>query len=217
MFQKNVRKRSFANRLQDAKVRVDLGLAGQEAGDTLVFGQKVMSAPGFLSAKNVSDVQNNNVEGSTTWKHQNAYCKMVMAGCLNQSKRIIQKFDSILHGAKPETLIEDTHRRIREVLLSPEGREFFRDAESTEAARVKACDKVIMKIVESVEPIVPLTLRDKALDSGYLRTALHFLGAAEFMFARYETDGRTQANPNGVIGLAAAMHDEFDRTVVFNY
>ena len=122
MLQKKIGKRSFANRLQDAKVRVDLGLAGQEAGDTLVFGQKVMSAPGFLSAKNVSDVQNNNVEGSTTWKHQNAYCKMVMAGCLNQSKRIVQKFDSILHGAKPEILIEDTHRKIREVLLSPEGR-----------------------------------------------------------------------------------------------
>ena len=216
LFQKDVRKRSFANRLQDAKVRVDLGLAGQEAGDTLVFGQKVMSAPGFLSPKNVTDIQNNNVEGNTTWKHQNAYCKMVMAGCLNQAKRIIQKYDSILHGAKPELLIENTHKRIREVLLSPEGREFFRDAESTEAARVKACDKVIMKVVEAVEPIVPLTLRDKALDSGYLRTALHFLGAAEFMFSRYETDVRNQANPNGVIGLTAAMHDEFDRTIVFN-
>ena len=216
LFQKNVRKRSFASRLQDAKVRVDLGLAGQEAGDTPVFGQKVMSAPGFLSPKNVMDIQNNNVEGNTTWKHQNAYCKMVMAGCLNQAKRIIQKFDSILLGAKPETLIENTHKRIREVLLSPEGREFFRDAESTEAARVKACDKVIMKVVEAVDPIVPLTLRDKALDSGYLRTALHFLGAAEFMFSRYETDVRNQATPNGVIGLTAAMHDEFDRTIVFN-
>ena len=216
LIQKNIGKRSFANRLQDAKLRVDLGLAGQEAGDTLLFGQKVMSAPGFLSAKNISDVQNNNVEGSTTWKHQNAYCKMVMAGCLNQSKRILQRFDSILHGAKPETLIEDTHRKIREVLLSPEGREFFRNAESTEAAQVKACDRVIMKVVEAVDPIVPLTLRDKALDSGYLRTALHFLGAAEFMFSRYETDVRNQANPNGVIGLTAAMHDEFDRTIVFN-
>ena len=73
-----------------------------------------------------------------------------------------------------------------------------------------------MKIVEAVAPIVPLTLRDKALDSGYLRTTLHFLGAAEFMLARYETDVRTQANPNGVVGLAAVMHGEFDRTVVFN-
>ena len=63
----------------------------------------------------------------------------------------IQKFDSILHGAKPETLIENTHRRIREVLLSPECRELSSDAESTEAARVKACDKVIMKGVEAVD------------------------------------------------------------------
>ena len=61
-------------------------------------------------------------------------------------------------------------------------------------------DEVIMKIVEAVDPIVPITLRDKALESGYLRTALQFLGAAEFMFAQYETDVRTQANPNGVVG-----------------
>ena len=66
LLQKNIRKTSFADRIQDANVRVDLGLAGQEAGDTLVFGQKVMSAPGFLSAKNVTDIQNNNVEGNTT-------------------------------------------------------------------------------------------------------------------------------------------------------
>ena len=36
------------------------------------------------------------------------------------------------------------------------------------------------------------------------------------MFAQYETDVRTQANPNGVVGLSAAMHDEFERAVVFN-
>ena len=216
LLQKNNRKRSFADRLQEAKVRVDLGLAGQEAGDTLLFGQKVMSAPGFLSAKNITDIQNNNVEGTTTWKHQNAYCKMIIAGCLNQARSIVKKFDTVLHGAKPETLIEETHKGIRDVLRSPEGRDFFREMDRTEAARTKACDKVVMKIVEAVAPIVPLTLRDKALDSGYLRTALHFLGAAEFMLARYETDVRTQANPNGVVGLAAAMHDEFDRSVVFN-
>ena len=216
LLQKNIRKRSFADRLQDAKFRVDLGLAGQEANDTLVFGQKVMSAPGFLSAKNVTDIQNNNVEGSTTWKHQNAYCKMIIAGCVNQAKRIIQKFDAVLHGAKPESLIEVTHKGIKDILLSPEGRDLFRDVDSTEAARVEACDRVIMKIVEAVAPIIPLTIRDKALDGGYLRTALQFLGAAEFMFAQYETDVRTQANPNGVVGLSAAMHDEFDRTIVFN-
>ena len=66
LLQKNIRKTSFVDRPQDANVRVDLGLAGQEAGDTLVFEQKVMSAPGFLSAKNVTDIQNNNVEGNTT-------------------------------------------------------------------------------------------------------------------------------------------------------
>ena len=54
--------------------------------------------------------------------------------------------------------------------------------------------------VEAVAPIIPLTLRDNALDGGYLRTELQFLGAAEFMFAQYESDVRAQANPNGVVG-----------------
>ena len=216
LLQKNVRKRSFADKFHDAEVRVDLGLAVHKANDTLLFGQKVMSAPGFLSAKNITDIQNNNVEGSTTWKHQNAFCKMLIAGCINQAKRITHKFDAVLHGSKPEELIGTTHEAIREILRSPEGRELSRDLDSTEDARVAACDKVIKRLVQAVAPILPLTLRDKALDGEYLRTALQFLGAAEFLFAQYETDVRTQANPNGVVGLSTAMHNEFERAVVFN-
>ena len=92
-----------------------------------------MSAPGFLSAKNVTDIQNNNMEGSTTWKHQYAYTKMIIACCVNQAKRIIQKFDAVLNGAKPEALLEVTHKGIRETLQTPEGHDFFHDVESTQA------------------------------------------------------------------------------------
>ena len=198
--QKNERNKSFTDRIHNATVRVDLGLAGHIAGDTLVLGQKVLSAPGFISAKNVSDIQNNNVEGKTTWKHQNAYAKMIIAGCLNQAKRIVQKFDTVLHGSIPEVLVEETHKAIRDICKSTEGREFSRELESTDATKITAGDKVVMKIVEAVAPIIPLTVRDKALDGGYLRTALHFLGAAEFMFAQYESDVRIQANPIGVVG-----------------
>ena len=186
------------------------------ARDTLVFGQKVLSAPGFLSAKNISDMQNNNVEGKTTWKHENAYAKMIIAGAIRQAKRIVQKFDTVLHGSKPEVLVQETHMAIRGILQSKEGREFFRDLDCADAARVLAGDKVVMRIVEAVAPIIPLTIRDKALDGGYLRTALQFLGAAEFMFAQYEGDIRTQANPNGVVGLSSTMHNEFERALVFN-
>ena len=213
---KNVRKKSFAERFHEAEVRFDLGMAVNQANDTLLFGQKVMSAPGFLSARNITDIQNNNVDGSTTWKHQNAFCKMIIAGCINQAKRITQKFDAVLHGSKPEELICTTHTAIKEILRSPEGRELARHLDSTEDARVAACDKVIKRLVQTVAPILPLTLRDKALDGEYLRTALQFLGAAEFLFAQYETDVRTQANPNGLVGLSSAMHSEFERAVVFN-
>ena len=121
--QKDVRKRSFAELFHDAEVRFDLGLAVHKSNDTLLFGQKVMSASGFLSAKNITDIQNNNVEGTTTWKHQNAFCKMTIAGCINQAKRITHKFDAVLHGSKPEELICTTHEAIKEILRSPEGLE----------------------------------------------------------------------------------------------
>ena len=58
-------------------------------------------------------------------KFQNAYCWMIIAGCLNQAKRIVQKFDTVLHGAKPETLIEVTHEGIKDILQSPERGQFF--------------------------------------------------------------------------------------------
>ena len=54
------------------------------------------------------------------------------------------------------------------------------------------------------------------MDGSYLRTALHLLGATEFLFAQYEKDIRLEANPAGVVGLSTAMHAEFERTTIWN-
>ena len=64
-------------------------MGGQAIEDTLLFGAKVLSTPGFLSGKNISHVENNMVEGNTTWTHQDAYAKMVIAGFLSQAKKIL--------------------------------------------------------------------------------------------------------------------------------
>ena len=40
--------KSFSNKLKQAIINLDLGLGGQKAGDTLVFGAKVLSSPGFF-------------------------------------------------------------------------------------------------------------------------------------------------------------------------
>ena len=85
-----------SDKFSDAKVWLELGLGGQSVTDTLTFRAKVLSSPGFITPKNISDVKNGIVEGNTTWKHQDVYCKMLIAGCLNQSKRILQKYDEIL-------------------------------------------------------------------------------------------------------------------------
>ena len=63
---------------------------------SFTFGMKVLSSPGFESLKNISEVENGVVEGNTTWKHQVAYCKMINAGFMNQTKRILLKYDEVL-------------------------------------------------------------------------------------------------------------------------
>ena len=88
--------------------------------------------------------------------------------------------------------------------------------DSSEEASVVRCDTFIKRIVESVDPILPITLRNKTLDAEYLRTALHLLGAAELLFTQYEPDVRIQANPAGVVGLTATMHGDIERSVMFN-
>lgn len=47
---------------------------------------------------------------------------MMISGCLNQSRRIFEKFDEVLFGAAPEAIIEESHRKIRTLLCSEEAR-----------------------------------------------------------------------------------------------
>ena len=173
-----------------------------------------MSSPRSLSRKNISDIQYNVVDGNTTWSHQNLYSKMMIAGCLNQSRRIIEKFDEVIFRPAPEAILEKSHQDIRSLLCSVECRKFMSDKDSTEEAVVKANDEFI-KIIEAVGPVIPISMRNKSLDGGYLRTALYLLGASEFWFAQYEPDVRVNANPSGLVGLCSAMHAEIQRSVLW--
>ena len=120
---------SFSEKLNEATGRLDLGLGGLSVNESLTFGEKVLSSPGFLTAKNISDIENNIVDGKTTWRHQDAYCKMIMAGCLNQAKRILQKYDDVLYGESPELLVQSTYQTIKNLLKSKECREFLREVD----------------------------------------------------------------------------------------
>ena len=82
---------------------------------------------------------------------------------------------------------------------------FLRKLDSTEEASLRSGETFVKRIVEAVDPILPITLRNKSLDAEYLRTALNLLGAAELLFAQYETDIRVKANPAGVVGMTACM------------
>ena len=210
------RKKSFADKLNAARVRLELGMGAQSNADSLLFGAQVLSSQGTLSTKNISDVENKIVDSSTTWKHQNAYAKQLIAGCLNQARRIIEKYDEVLFGPEPEELIVDTHRAIGGLLNSKDCNTYLADNNNETEADVSEGDSFVKKIVEAVSPILPITLRNKALDGSYFRTALHLLGATEFLFAQYEKDIRLEANPASVVGLSTAMHAEFERTTIWN-
>ena len=208
-------KSSFSEKLNAAIARLDLGLGGHSLRDSLLFGAKVLSVPRSLSPKNISDIEYNTVSGNTTWSHQNLYSKMMISGCLNQSRRIIEKFDEILFGPVPEEGVEKTHKDIRNLLCSDDCRTFLSNADKTDDASVSAADKFIMSIVEAVGPILPISMRNNSLDGGYLRTALFLLGTAEFLFTQYESDVRVKANPAGVVGMCSAMHAEIERSVLW--
>ena len=207
---------SFSDRLNAAIQRLDLGLGGHSTDDTLLFGSKVLSCPGFLSKKNTTEIENNLIHGTSSWKHQNAYAKMMIAGCMNQAKRIFEKFDEVLYGPAPEQLIKETHQTIRGLLHSEDCAKFLAAKGDEVSSEGVDYQNFIKKIVEAVSPIIPVTLRNKTLDGGYLRTALLLLSAAEFLFAQYEQDVREKANPAGVVGMAVAMHAEFKRSTLYN-
>ena len=209
-------KKSFADKLNAARVRLELGMGAHSNSDTLLFGAQVLNTQGTLSAKNISDVENKVVDANTTWKHQNAYAKQLIAGCLNQARRIIEKYDEVLFGPAPEELVVSTHHAIRGLLDSEDCQEYLSTKDCETEAAISTGDHFVKKIVAAVSPILPITLRNKSLDGSYLRTALHLLGATEFLFAQYEKDIRVQANPAGVVGLSTAMHGEFERTTIWN-
>ena len=175
-----------------------------------------MCTPGFLSPKNVSDVQNNAVEGKTTWTHQDGYAKMVIAGFLSQAKGIFSKYDEILWGESPEVAIGKAHGVIRDLLRSEEFGKFTADSVSDDDAASLRCDLLVKKIVEAVAPIIPISLRNKSLDAGYFRSALHLLGAGEFLFSQYVPDIRIKSNPSGLVGMANAVHAELKKAAMYN-
>ena len=212
----NKRPKSFSDKLSAATLRLDTGMGGQAIKDTLLFGAKVLSTPGFLSGKNISHVENNMVEGNTTWTHQDGYAKMVIAGFLNQAKKILSKYDEIFQGEPPEQLIEKTHRSIRDLLKSDDLLKFVDEADSDEQAATLRCDLFVKKIVESVAPIIPIALRNKSLDAGYFRSALHLLGAGEFLFSQYVPDIRVKSNPSGLVGMSNSVHAELKRAAMYN-
>ena len=59
-------KSSFANKLNVAELRLEVGLGGLSVADSLLFGAKVLSCPGFLTPRNIAAVENNIVEAKTS-------------------------------------------------------------------------------------------------------------------------------------------------------
>ena len=209
-------KGSFSEKLNSASLRLDLGLVGHTMSDTRLFGAKVLSTPRRLTPTNISNIENNVFDGKTTWKHQNSYATAMIAGCINQAKRVIGMYDEVLFGPSPESMIDSTHRAIVKMLASSEGKAFMDDISGGKGVSSSESNEFIKKIIGTIPPVIPLTLRNEALDGGLLRTALLFLGAAEILFSQYEVDIRANANPAGLVGMCSAMHAEFEHCTLFN-
>ena len=64
----------------------------------------------------------------------------MIAGCITQAKRIISMYDEVLYGPAPESLVADSHRAIRKILLLDEGKEFSQKEDSDS---VTFCDNFL--------------------------------------------------------------------------
>ena len=124
--------------------------------------------------------------------------------------------EEILYGPAPEVLIKDAHQSIRRLLSSEECKKCLQEGAMGDSSTESQRDVLVKKIMEVIFPILPIALRNKSLDGEYIRTALHLLSAAEFLFSQYETDIRNKANPAGMFGLCSAMHDEIKRAALYN-
>ena len=103
--------------------------------------------------------------------------------CGAYAKKILSKYDEVLFGPAPEVLIEPTHQAIRNLFASPEGKAFVaRMAERKEGST--ADDTFIKGVIGAIPPVIPLAIRNKNLDGGFLRTALLLLGAVEILLAQ---------------------------------
>ena len=75
---------------------------------------------------------------------------MMIAGCLNQAKRILEKFDEILQtGTKPEVLVQKTHATIRRLLQSEDCSAFLRECDSAEEASIRSGETFVSSIYVS--------------------------------------------------------------------
>ena len=59
-------KRSFADKLNAARVRLELGMGAHSNSDALLFGAQVVSSQGALSPRNIRDIENKVVDANTT-------------------------------------------------------------------------------------------------------------------------------------------------------
>ena len=89
---------------------------------------------------------------------------MVIAGCLNQARNILVKFDEILDGPAPEKLVVQTHKAIRQLLASQDCQDFMGKMSEHGKEALASGDEFLRRIIEAVSPIIPITLRNKSLD-----------------------------------------------------
>ena len=140
----------------------------------------------------------------------------MIAGLINQAKRILEKYDEVLCGSSPEVLVQESHKAIGVLLRSAECHQLFQSSGEPQDGSGPDCTGFIKKIIEAVAPVIPITLRNKSLDGTYFRSALHLLTAAELLFAQYEADVRVQSNPSGVVGMASLMHADIEAACFYN-
>ena len=89
---------------------------------------------------------------------------------------------TLARPSAPEKVVTETPQAINALLRSPECAAFLTMADESIQQAGEQEHTFIQKIIEAVSPIIPITLRNRSLDGGYLRTALTLLGASDTVY-----------------------------------
>ena len=92
---------------------------------------------------------------------------------------MVEKYDEVLYGLTRQILVNQTHSSTKKWLKFTKCRSFLEHSEVSGDETDDKDDLFIWRVIEAASPIIPIIIRNRSLDGGYLRAVLVFSEATD--------------------------------------